>query len=272
MALQKMGDFSFKHSEQQDDLYRVKTAEEVKEAFDSRGEELKAAINKLIDQLQSVEIGNSGARNIKATPISGVNGEDVQTILEGLKGQISTTVIGQIPDGTLTKELLAFDAVEQRELDEEINEHNKVYASTTTRGHVQLSNATDSDSETFAATSKAVKDLSTSIASTISTMPKLVLGSYMGSGGSTARVIDIGFTPKYFRIVGRFGSGEYISVENAVDGFLDKSFRATGYAVMGEVTNDVRRTTNGIIVNATNNNSHSIMNVNGQPYNYVALG
>lgn len=80
-----MGNFSFNHSDQQDDLYQTKTAAEIKQDFDSRGNELKAIINALIDQLQNTIAGDSGAFNVKATGITGLAGNNVQTLLESLK-------------------------------------------------------------------------------------------------------------------------------------------------------------------------------------------
>lgn len=255
MALQKMGNFSFNHKDQQDDLYKAKTATEIKTAFDSRGEELKSVLNALIDKLESVTDGDSGADNIKATtisgltgdtvqalleslksladnlqaqitendndisnlqsikanvsdvyskleslskaqlqstnsgssgasligtsPITGVTGSNVQAMLESLKSLINQTVLGQIPDGSITEQKLAFDPATQVELDE----HKAEDASLTTKGHVQLSSATNSTSETLAATPKAVKD-AYDLANQAFTQANDIKGKWAGVVGS----------------------------------------------------------------------------------------
>lgn len=183
MALNKQGNFTFNHADQQDDLYKVKSATEIKQAFDSRANELKTTLNALIDaltastgaieigatvtglsgnnvkslieslktlvdnlqtqvsdtsseldlkanlsdvytklqlfsktELQSAVDGDSGADKIKATPIA-TSPDTVQGILEWLKNQMDSTVLGQIPDGAVTPEKLSFDVATQLELD-----------------------------------------------------------------------------------------------------------------------------------------------------------
>jgi hypothetical protein len=61
---------------------------------------LKDAFNTLIDALKLTTSGDSGAKNIGATTISGVTGTDVQTILESLKTLIdtnNTTLTSKLP-------------------------------------------------------------------------------------------------------------------------------------------------------------------------------
>ena len=60
------------------------TAAALKAAFDSNSNELKPAINGMIDDLT----GPTGAGEIGTSPIEGVTGTDVQTMLEFLKGLI----------------------------------------------------------------------------------------------------------------------------------------------------------------------------------------
>lgn len=151
-----MGDFTFNHVAQQDDLYKSMSAEQIKQAFDSRGNELKTVVNNLIDALQattgagnigattiegltgttvqslieslktlvdgkakstdvytklallSTTAGSSGADLIKSSPISGVKGSTIREILQDLKYQINAAVVGTIPNGSITKEKLAF--------------------------------------------------------------------------------------------------------------------------------------------------------------------
>lgn len=102
MTFDKMGNFTFDHSNQQDDLYKVKSAQEIKNAFDSRGNELKEALNRLIDQLGSSQVGNSAASNIGVTPFS-TSPNNLQGMIEWLKVQIDNVVLGQIPESTVVK-------------------------------------------------------------------------------------------------------------------------------------------------------------------------
>lgn len=94
--INKMNDFTFKHSEQPDDLYTYLTSAQVKEKFDSRGIELRTALNNLIDTLQL-----EGASNIYAKPIAVNSGDTIQAQLEWLLSQIAVAATGAIPDGTL---------------------------------------------------------------------------------------------------------------------------------------------------------------------------
>ncbi|TYS46765.1 WD40/YVTN/BNR-like repeat-containing protein [Bacillus infantis] len=85
MPLKKQGTFPFNHTDQQDDLYRVKDSIQIKKDFDSRGEELKKTVNTLIDDLGKTTSGDSGAKNIGVSTIEGIAGSDVQTVLQKLK-------------------------------------------------------------------------------------------------------------------------------------------------------------------------------------------
>ncbi len=98
-----MSDFTFKHANQPDNV--TVPANTTKANFDSRGNELRTALNRLIDELSSAD----GARNIGVTAISGVNGSDVQTVIENLNTKIGnidvpvTSVAGKTGAVTLTK-------------------------------------------------------------------------------------------------------------------------------------------------------------------------
>lgn len=60
-------------------------------------------------QIQSTTPGSSGAEIVGSAPISGVAGTNVYAQLVDLKNQINQMILGQIPDGTITKAKLAFD-------------------------------------------------------------------------------------------------------------------------------------------------------------------
>lgn len=75
--------------------------------------------------------GSGGATKIGITPISGLSASNTQQALEGLKSQINNVVLGQIPDGSITIQKLAFDPATQAELDTVSNNLNTHSADTT---------------------------------------------------------------------------------------------------------------------------------------------
>jgi hypothetical protein len=60
------------------------SAAALKAQFDAAPDEVRVYLNKLIEALQKTTAGDSGAKNIGVTSISGLTGSDVQTILESL--------------------------------------------------------------------------------------------------------------------------------------------------------------------------------------------
>jgi hypothetical protein len=58
---------------------------ELKGQFDAAPDEVRVYLNKLIDALVKTTAGDSGAKNVGTTAISGVTGSNVQALLEGLK-------------------------------------------------------------------------------------------------------------------------------------------------------------------------------------------
>lgn len=94
MPLTKQGNFTFNHVDQQDDLYKSKSALEIKQAFDSRANELKTTLNDLIDSLTSFTDGNSGADNIGATAIQDLTGNTVQSIIKNLRDILKSVTSG----------------------------------------------------------------------------------------------------------------------------------------------------------------------------------
>lgn len=57
---------------------------ELKAQFDAAPDEVRQYLNKLIDALMRTTAGDSGAKNIGATSINGLNGNDLQTMLESV--------------------------------------------------------------------------------------------------------------------------------------------------------------------------------------------
>lgn len=110
MPLQKLERFTKKVQ----DLSNIPllNPEDLKAQFDASSDEVRTYLNKLIDSLQSIVDGDSGADNIKATVIENLNGDTVQALLESLKEYIDNTTLGKIPDGTLTDTKLSNNASE----------------------------------------------------------------------------------------------------------------------------------------------------------------
>jgi hypothetical protein len=176
MSLEKLLAFTSKVGDLADKPNATMTAAQVKAQFDAAPEELRVAFNQLIDDLQSVVDGESGADNIGVTPITGLTGitvqellealkilvdeksntvdvytktelqsvtdgssgadgikatpiatspDTVQGILEWLKTQIDSTILGQIPDGSITEAKLAFNPATQAELNEHLADYVK---------------------------------------------------------------------------------------------------------------------------------------------------
>jgi hypothetical protein len=94
MSLTKQGNFTFSHASQQNDLYNVYSATQIKQHFDSRADELKTTINAIIDQLQAITDGDSGADNVKATAVLDLTGSTVQALIESIRDTLKATTDG----------------------------------------------------------------------------------------------------------------------------------------------------------------------------------
>ncbi len=69
------------------------TAAQLKAVFDAKAnEEIKAAINGIIDDLISVIDSVSGADNIGATAITDLDGATVQALLESIRNKLKSVV------------------------------------------------------------------------------------------------------------------------------------------------------------------------------------
>jgi hypothetical protein len=62
---------------------------ELKAQFDAAPDEVRQYLNKLVDALVKTTAGDSGAKNIGATSISGLTGNDVQSLLDSLNTKIN---------------------------------------------------------------------------------------------------------------------------------------------------------------------------------------
>jgi hypothetical protein len=90
MPLDKLLAFTKKVGDLADKPNQTMSAAEVKAQFDAAPDELRLAFNQLIDDLQSVVDGDSGADNIAVTGIAGLTGDSVQELLEALKTLVDT--------------------------------------------------------------------------------------------------------------------------------------------------------------------------------------
>lgn len=82
MAFTKLTAFTKKVADMADQP--TGTAAELKAWFDAAPDEVRTYLNSLIDGLKSTASGDSGAKNIGVTPITGLTGTDAQTILESI--------------------------------------------------------------------------------------------------------------------------------------------------------------------------------------------
>lgn len=92
----------------------------LKAQFDSSPEELRVALNGLVDDLTAVLAGASGSEQIGSAPIAGVAGgvaSNIYAQIADIKAQLTGIVTGQIPDGSVTEAKLAFAIATQAELD-----------------------------------------------------------------------------------------------------------------------------------------------------------
>ncbi len=143
--------------------------------------------------LQSVVDNTSGADLIGATPIA-TSPATVQGILEWLKLQIDSTVLGQIPDGSVTPVKLSFDPATQVELDEHKADDTKhkttaeqTFLSATDNAKFKKSNSiyTDNDnSQTFTDSFCTTNSLVTIVITSV-TPPKGVWSVESAAGSFT---------------------------------------------------------------------------------------
>jgi hypothetical protein len=90
MPLEKLETFTKKVGDLADKPNQTMSAAQVKAQFDAAPDEVRVYFNQLIDDLQSVVDGDSGADNINVTAIAGLTGTTVQSLLEALKALTDT--------------------------------------------------------------------------------------------------------------------------------------------------------------------------------------
>jgi hypothetical protein len=102
MAFDKLDSFTKKVSDLSDKPSLTPTA--LKAQFDAAPDELRGKFNDLIDGLKKTTAGDSGAKNIGVSTISGVTGNDIQTVLGNITTISGSNANGnyvKLPDGTL---------------------------------------------------------------------------------------------------------------------------------------------------------------------------
>ncbi len=105
------------------------------------------AVNDLTAKLSSISENDSGANQVGFSPVSGIDGEDVQRAIESVFSQVRYASVGQIPNASISEEKLNFDVAKLE------------------GGKLDISTIPTSDSETensaeSVATSKAVYNVS----------------------------------------------------------------------------------------------------------------
>lgn len=138
------------------------TAEDLKKRYDFPAETIQNDLNALMGELEET----TGASNIGAEPLEDgdTSGNTIKDKLIELKNRIANAMLGQIPNGTITKEKLNTDfsnliAEKDGELQKNLNAEML--------GGQRLEQFT-----------------------------KVVVGTYVGDGATTDRVIDIGYEPR----------------------------------------------------------------------------
>lgn len=154
MAINTMQDFTFKHSDQLDALYTQYTASQIKALFDSRGTELRTALNLLITTLKSTE----GATDVGTSTIQDVDGANIQAMLQSIRDKLKS-----VADGTSGADYVNATAITglTGTTIQTLLESLKTYTDTYNTNH-KLSTSTDHDNRYYTETeiNSKVSDLS----------------------------------------------------------------------------------------------------------------
>jgi hypothetical protein len=99
----KILSFTFNHAAQADSpAPTFASTAAFKTALDSQAVQLQTSINNLIDALNNATLSSSGSENLGSAPITGVAGATAYAQLVDLKAQLNASVLGTIPNGSLT--------------------------------------------------------------------------------------------------------------------------------------------------------------------------
>ena len=221
------------------------TAEGLKKKYDFPAETIQNDLNALMGELEET----TGASNIGAEPLEDgdTSGNTIKDKLIELKNRIANAVLGQIPNGTITKEKLNIDfsnliAEKDGELQENLNAEML--------GGQRLEQFT-----------------------------KVVVGTYIGDGATTDRVIDIGFEPRAVIITtnsmiqafdDRYENNDFPVIITSA-GFTE-GYDTNNYNYRGTH----KLTSSGFMIaamqkDATNDYNNSSFNINNHIYSYIAI-
>jgi hypothetical protein len=239
--------FTFDHTEQAD--YPAWPPLQTKTNMNARDEELRLALNAVVNLLNAVTDGASGADSIGATAIS-TSPATVQGILEWLHDQILAIVAGGIADGSVTIPKLSFDPATQTELNTAVSTLNSAIALLIPLTQKGAANG-------IAPLGADTKVPLTYMSSTF------VTGTYTGNGAAS-QDIALGFQP----------SAVYVTNQKA------QQYNYSGLAITG--INYMVGTLNAISVIATGFRVYEdetdgsywgrvFMNNSGQSYSYIAF-
>lgn len=216
------------------------TSSAFKAVFDAAPEELRVYLNSIVDALQSVVDGDSGADNIRVSPITGLTVVTVQAVLEALKAtevenraylleQINGVALGQIPDGGVTPLKLSIDA-KKAETITVADVSNKFTATNVEAALEELFTfANDgkiavSDAVTAKGVAASPTDTFSALATKIgqiSTGKKFATGTATSTNSNNIAVTGLSFKP---RIVS-FSEGTTALITASSDGSIDNSVK-----------------------------------------------
>lgn len=99
--------FTFNHADQPD--YPQQPSTQTKANLDARGEELRVALNAIVDILNSSILGSSGAENIGVPETIIGSGITIKDRLEWIYSQLTGVALSEIPNGSVEDIKLAND-------------------------------------------------------------------------------------------------------------------------------------------------------------------
>lgn len=222
------------------------SAGELKACFDAPPEQLRQSLNGAIDALAN----ETGAAQIGFQQSPSVHAGTVQEAIENVQGQIKNVAIGQIPEGSVSTEMLAEDVMLKfADLDQKRQDGDRALETQCESGRQALQNAVDSvASQVTAVNSSLTKKINT-VSSTVNAKVSLYTGEYTGnnSNGTNSQTINLGYQPKMVFLYNH-GNG------------IDRNFLIQG---VNQITAWI--TSNGFAVKS------STYNNNGTKYGFVAL-
>lgn len=215
------------------------SASELKAAFDSSPAELKDSLNGLIGTLTE----STGAQEIGFASVASVHASNVQEAIENVQGQIKNAALGQIPEGSVSLNMLAQEVLTRFEDEEQAR--SSVQQSLDDFKMEANAAILKEESDRKSACSKLSSDISSarslanSAQSAANSAARVSVGTYRGTSSGTVTV-SVGFRPTAVIVykddpsnmsIGSyltmgFGPSNYIAMTNT--GFTITEQRNTG--------------------------------------------